>query len=205
MNDSVFDPQAQLHHPDFKIVASLERLSEAFRVLLWERAKNLSVSPIQIQILIFLHFQREEKRKVTYLAREFNMTKATISEAVKTLEQKGLIERRTEPHDTRSHTLHLTSEGRAVAGQTAHFANPVLPALAQIPPETRDILLENLLLLIGQLQKAGIISIQRTCFLCRFYQKTAGGHFCQFLGAPLQSSDLRVDCPEFEAESESLV
>lgn len=202
MDDSVFDPQAQLRHPDLKIVASLERLSEAFRVLLWEKAKNLAVSPIQIQILIFLHYQGEEKRKVTYLAREFNMSKATVSEAVKTLEQKGLLERRTEPHDTRSHTLHLTGNGRLIVEQTALFANPVLSALGRIPPEKREILLENLLLLIGQLQQTGIISIQRTCFLCRFYQKTEAGHFCKFLGTPLKSGDLRVDCPEFEAESE---
>jgi predicted transcriptional regulator len=36
----------------------------------------------------FLMFHSEEKRKVSYLAEEFNMTKATISDSIKVLEQK---------------------------------------------------------------------------------------------------------------------
>ncbi|MBL0262297.1 MAG: MarR family transcriptional regulator, partial [Leptospiraceae bacterium] len=35
----------------------------------------------------------DQKRKVSYLADEFNMTKATISDTIKTLEQKQLIKK----------------------------------------------------------------------------------------------------------------
>ena len=199
MNESVFDPQAQIGNPDLKIIASLERLSEGFRILLWEKAKVLGISPIQIQILVFVQFHGDEKCKVSYLAQEFCLTKSTISEAVKSLEQKGFIERQTEIMDTRSHTIHLTETGKSAVSQTAHFANPMLGSLAKIPYTEKGILLEQLLGVIGQLQQSGIISMQRMCFSCRFYQKTGEGHFCQFLNKSLTNSELRVDCREFEA------
>ncbi len=199
MNESVFDPHAQIGNPDLKIIASFERLSEGFRVLLWEKAKVLGISPIQIQILIFIQFHGDEKCKVSYLAQEFCMRKPTISEAVKSLEQKGFIERKTETTDSRSHTIHLTKAGKSVVAKTASFANPMLGSIAEIPFAQKDILLEQLLGVIGQLQRAGIISVQRMCFSCRFYQKNEDGHFCQFLMASLKNRELRLDCGEFEA------
>lgn len=198
MDESVFDPQAQISNPDLKIIASLERLSEGFRVLLWEKAKVMGISPIQIQILIFIQFHGDEKCKVSFLAQEFCLTKPTVSEAVKSLEQKGFIERQTEITDTRSHTIHLTEAGKSVVAQTANFANPMLGSIADLPSDEKGVLLEQLLAVVGQLQRAGIISMQRMCFSCRFYQKNGDGHFCRFLNKSLKNRELRLDCGEFE-------
>lgn len=201
MNESVFDPQAQIGNPDLKIIASLERLSEGFRVLLWGKAKVLGISPIQIQILIFIQFHGDEKCKVSYLAQEFCLTKPTVSEAVKSLEQKGLIKRQTEITDTRSHTIHLTEAGKSVFAQTVSFANPMLGTIAKIPSAEKGILLEQLLGVVSQLQGAGIIGAQRMCFNCAHYRsgQDSHRHFCQLLDAPLKLTELRVDCPEHEA------
>lgn len=196
---SIFDPNAQVHSPEFKIVAALERLSEAFRTLLWEKAKVLGISPIQIQILLFVRFHADDKCKVGHLAKEFNLTKPTVSEAVKSLEQKQLLERRHDQTDTRSHTLHLTSTGMDAVAQTANFADPMLRSLSAIPRTDQGSLLEQLLGIIGHLQRDGIIALQRMCFACRFYQSTDTGHFCRFLKKPLTRDELRVDCGEYEA------
>lgn len=198
MNESVFDPQAQIGNPDLKIIACLERLSEGFRVLLWEKAKVLGISPIQIQILVFIQFHGDEKCKVSYLAQEFSLTKPTVSEAVKSLEQKGFVERQTEITDTRSHTIHLTEAGKSAVAQTANFANPMLGSIADISSAEKDILLEQLLGVVGRLQRAGIISMQRMCFSCRYYQKNGDDHFCRFLSKTLKNHELRLDCGEFE-------
>src|SRR6218665_108299 len=103
MNKSDFDPIQQTQSIESKIVASLERISQSFRVLLWQESKAFSLSPIQVQVFIFLLHHSNEKRKVSYLADEFNMTKATISDTIKTLEQKKLISKEYEQHDTRSY------------------------------------------------------------------------------------------------------
>ncbi len=92
MEKSLFDVNEQNTNLESKIVVALERISEAFRVLLWQQSKEFGVSPIQIQLLIFIDLHQQDYCKVSYLAQEFNLTKATISDAVKSLEQKQLIE-----------------------------------------------------------------------------------------------------------------
>ena len=66
MSRSVFDVNGQLQSIERKIVVALERISEAFRVLLWEEAKEHSLSPIQVQLLIFCAYHAAEKRKVGF-------------------------------------------------------------------------------------------------------------------------------------------
>ena len=108
MKHSSFNLNEQNQKIESRIVVALERISEAFRVLLWNESKENSLSPIQIQILIFIYFHSLEKCKVGYLADEFNMTKATISDSVKILLSKELVTKETDPIDTRSFSLSLT-------------------------------------------------------------------------------------------------
>ena len=103
MKYSSFNLNEQNQKIESRIVVALERISEAFRVLLWNESKENSLSPIQIQILIFIYFHSHEKCKVGYLADEFNMTKATISDSVKVLLSKELVAKETDPIDTRSY------------------------------------------------------------------------------------------------------
>lgn len=201
MNKSVFNPNYQSEHIDAKIVVALERVAEAFRVLLWNEGKETAISPIQIQILIFLRFHDVQKRTVSYLAREFAMTKPTISDAVKVLEQKEFIEKKIQPTDSRSYTIHLTSKGKKRVEQALAFVTPMENALAEVSQERKDVLLASLLELIGKLHDKGVISVQRMCYSCRFYaggRQGQKGHYCTLLKQPLHDNELRIDCPEHE-------
>lgn len=64
MKYSSFNLSEQNQKVESLIVVALERISEAFRVLLWNESKENSLSPIQIQILIFVNFHSLEKCKV---------------------------------------------------------------------------------------------------------------------------------------------
>ena len=200
MEKSSFDLAYQNKNIESKIVASLERITQAFRVLLWNETKEFSLSPIQIQVLIFLLHHSEEKRKVTYLADEFNMTKATISDTIKTLEQKKLIKKEYEQHDTRSYIIHLTTKGKVVAGKTSLFAKEIQVAIEKIHTIDKENLLLSLLGIIRYLNQSGIITIQRMCFTCSYYksQKNGKEHFCSLLNQKLADIELRIDCSEHE-------
>jgi DNA-binding MarR family transcriptional regulator len=87
---SAFDPKNQELNIESKIVVALERISEAFKVSLWNENKKYGLSPIQLQILTFLLFHSQELRTISHLAIEFNSTKASISDSVKTLETKKI-------------------------------------------------------------------------------------------------------------------
>jgi len=157
MEKSAFDLINQNKSIESKIVASLERISQAFRVLLWNESKEFSLTPIQIQILIFLLHHSDEKRKVSYLADEFNMTKATISDTIKTLEQKKLIKKEIEEHDTRSYIIHLSKEGKDIAEKTSVFAKEIQSPIEKLHPLDKENLLLSLLDIIRNLNQSGII------------------------------------------------
>lgn len=199
MGPSDFDLNYQNQQIDSKIIASLERISQAFRVLLREEGKKSGLSPIQIQILIFLNYHSSEKRTVSYLAREFDLTKATISATIRVLEQKNYIKKHVNPADSRSATLHLTESGKEIALQTSHFTREFRNPVQNLSAADKERVLDSLFHIIRCLQREGVISVQRMCFSCVHYQLQASGrHFCTLLKQPLQTSDLRIDCPEYE-------
>lgn len=198
MKYSSFNLDEQNQKIESRIVVALERISEAFRVLLWNESKENSLSPIQIQILIFIHFHSLEKCKVGYLADEFNMTKATISDSVRVLLSKELVAKETDPIDTRSYSLLLTDEGKKVAKKASLFASSIEQPIEKLTQEQKTIMLNGLLELIFDLNKSGIITIQRMCFTCSYYNTENGIHYCNLLKTKLAESEIRVDCPEHE-------
>lgn len=195
---SSFNPERQENKIESKIVVALERISEAFRVLLWNESKSNALSPIQIQILIFLLFHSEAQCKVSYLAEEFNMTKATISDSVKVLLLKKLIKKTGDELDTRSYTISLTAGGEKIAEQASSFTSSIEKPLSKLSSEQKKAILDGLLKLIFELNRAGVITIQRMCFTCANYQSDKGIHYCKLLQSTLASSQLRIDCPEHE-------
>jgi DNA-binding MarR family transcriptional regulator len=199
MNKSDFDLANQNSNTSSKIVASLERVAQAFRVLLWQESKAHALTPIQVQALIFLLHHSEEKRKVSYLAKEFAMTKATISETVKTLEQKKLITKEFEPLDTRSYVINMTTKGKDIARKTSFFSKEILAPIEKLHQGDQEILLLSLLDIIRHLNKSGVITIQRMCMTCIYYESSGQDqHFCKLLNQKLHVSELRIDCPEHE-------
>lgn len=198
MNDSPFDINQQNADVRNRIVAALERISMVFRVLLWNEGKKQSLSPIQIQILIYLLNHGLEKRKVSYLAQEFNLTKATISDAIKSLEQKELIFKESEPTDTRSYAIHLTQKGSETALQASIFANEMLTPVEKLDDAHKEALLSGLLQIIHHFNLDGTISVQRMCHTCLYYKPGFNGtkHYCGLINKELAVYELRIDCPE---------
>lgn len=198
MKKSTFDLEHQNSNIESKIITSLERVSQAFRVLLWNESKEFSLSPIQVQVLIFLLHHTEQMRKVSYLADEFNMTKATISETIKTLEQKQLIKKAYELNDSRSYVIHLTKKGKIIAKETSLFANQMLAPIDKLNSSEIVNLFLSLMDIIFYLNKSGVITIQRMCYTCCNFKENKKGqeHFCKLLNTSIPFSELRIDCEE---------
>jgi hypothetical protein len=135
---------------------------------------------------------------VSFLAKEFNMAKAAISDTIKTLEQKQLIKKEYEQNDTRSYIIHLTKKGKDTAKQTLLFAKQIQVPIDKLHATNRENLLLSLLYIIHHLNKTGIITVQRMCFTCQFYNanKNKQAHFCGLLNIAFAYSGLRIDCTE---------
>ncbi|MGH1339599.1 MAG: MarR family winged helix-turn-helix transcriptional regulator [Aureispira sp.] len=185
-----------------KILNGLERLSEVLKALLWEKAKIHGISPIQIQILLFVSNHSVDLCNVSYLAKEFSITKATVSDAVKVLLKKQFLEKDFSPTDKRRYNLLITKEGEVLVGDLAAYSLPLFDAFAEFSQEEKIHLFETLSKLIFQLHQKGIIEVQRTCYNCQNYQgNKIDQHFCILLDQPLQNVNLRLDCPEFEEKT----
>lgn len=193
-----FDPNYQNRNIEGKIVVALERISQAFRVLLWQEGKENALTPLQLQLLLFLKFHSADKCKVNYLAMEFNVTKATISETVRLLGNKAYIFKETDPSDTRSYSIYLTDKGKEIVAKTSAFAEGIEKPIHTFTDSQKEVLFQSLLELIEKLNKAGIITVQRMCFSCRFYQSDEKQDYCQLLKKKLYTQDIRIDCPEHE-------
>ncbi len=198
MNNSVFNPEQQQKEISSKIVAGLERISEVFKVLLWEKAKKVGLSPIQIQILIFIAFHKQELCNVSHLAKEFNISKPTVSDAIKVLDRKEMILKDFSSPDSRSYTIHLSALGKKIVAETNDFAEPLKAQIDTIGSNELENVFKTLGELIYKLNRNGILTVQRTCYGCTYYQKNKKTDYCNLLKKELFNEDIRLDCPEFE-------
>ncbi len=181
-----------------KIIYGLERLSDVFKSLLWEKAKQFGISPIQIQILLFVRNHKSELCNISHLAREFNVTKPTISDAVRVLHKKNYLEKDFSPSDNRSYYLFTTETGKKLLKEIADYALPVKKGLETIDEKGLENLYSVMTKLIFNLNQKGVLTVQRTCFGCRFYQNQDKKHYCNLLEKQLEDTQIRLDCPEFE-------
>ncbi|CUS77984.1 DNA-binding transcriptional regulator, MarR family [Candidatus Kryptonium thompsonii] len=198
----VFDPIEQNENIDSKIIAGLERISRVFRLLLWDIAKDENLSPIQIQFLIFLLYNKPSRRRITDIANEFNLTKATVSDAISSLEEKNLIEKDKNTEDKRSYAIKLTPKGKKLAKQLSIWADVLKNNLKNFNQEEKEAVLKFIFKLIESLYEAGIITIQRMCFSCLYFQRDIhpnpeAPHHCNFLNKPLSIVELRLDCEDY--------
>lgn len=203
MKESTFNPEQQESNISNKIVAGLERVSEVFKVLLWEKTKLVGLSPIQIQILIFIAFHKQNLCHVSHLAKEFNVTKPTISDAIRVLDKKGLLVKEVSSTDSRSYTLRLSDLGNEMVSQTYDFSHPLKQHVDVFSQSELESLFGTLSQLIYKLNRSGILSVQRTCFGCKFYERTNDHDYCNLLQKELLSQEIRLDCPEFEEKTSS--
>ncbi len=187
--------KVELH---LKVIAGLERLGEVFKTLLWQKAKVHGISPIQIQILLFISSHRLALCNVSYLAKEFNVTKPTISDAVKVLLKKDYLVKDYSPTDNRRYNVLLSSAGEKLVQELLDYRLPVATETQTISEAELKNCFDTISKLIYQLNQKGIIQVQRTCFGCQHYQgDKAATHFCTLLDKHLMKHEIRLDCADF--------
>ena len=133
------------------------------------------------------------------MAKEFNVTKATISDAVRVLLKKDYLEKDYSPTDNRRYNLLISSSGKELVNHLSQYADIFKNELSLFSEKELSAVFDTISKLIFQLNQRGIIQIQRTCYSCKHY----GGdkkenHYCNLLGSKLKTQEIRIDCNEFE-------
>lgn len=185
-----------------KITTGIEKFSTIFRSALWEEARRHKLSPLQMQILLFIPLHTPSLSNVSHLAKEFAITKATVSDAVRVLVEKGLL-RKLNAEDARGYKLALTANGEELVKKLSALGDFFEGFLSKASPEELDKIWMGVVLLLGNLQKTGIIPL-RMCFSCQHFGKSHPNgtpHYCHLMQSPLATADLRIDCAEHLEQS----
>lgn len=186
----------QPNNININIALSLEKLNQVQRVLLWDIAKKENLSPIQIQFLVFLNKHSEDKRRVSVLAEEFDLTKATVSEAVSNLVEKGLLIKDRIKEDKRSYVLDFTSKGLKLVRKLMSWQDILITHIEKIPYEQKQKVNSFLIELIVSLFNDKIISIARMCSTCENLQMNSSNNSyrCALTGRSFTDNEINIDC-----------
>lgn len=192
MSEGVYGNQAS-----GRVTHSLLRLSTAMRSQAWDWAEGAGLTPTQGEILVLL-LQRKGPMRLGEIARETQLTAATTSDAVSTLETKGLVEKRRALDDGRALAVRLSARGRTAAKKALQWPEFLTKAVGKLGADEQGALYRALLKTLRELQVAGATPPQRMCLTCAHFQpgklskKTV--HHCAALDISMTDSDLRLDC-----------
>lgn len=181
---------------DHKIIVAFERISQALRTMAWNSGKQQQLNPVQSQLLIFLLRHPNAASSITALAREFGVSKASLSETVSALEKKGLINKAATRSDLRNFNIRLMPEGLQAAAEAAQYTNLLTAALGNLPAPGKEVLFDALGSLIFELHNSGVVPVQRMCLSCHYHEMRNDGHFCRLLEKQLAVAALQVDCAD---------
>jgi DNA-binding MarR family transcriptional regulator len=192
MSEGVYGNQAS-----GRVTHSLLRLSTAMRSQAWDWAEGAGLTPTQGEILVLL-LQRKGPMRLGEIARETQLTAATTSDAVSTLETKGLVEKRRALDDGRALAVRLSARGRTAAKKALQWPEFLTKAVGKLGADEQGALYRALLKTLRELQVAGATPPQRMCVTSAHFQpgklskKTV--HHCAALDISMSDSDLRLDC-----------
>jgi DNA-binding MarR family transcriptional regulator len=196
MSEGVYGEQAT-----GRVTHSLLRLSTAMRSQAWEWAEGAGLTPTQGEILVLL-MQRKGPMRLGEIARETALTAATTSDAVSTLETKGLVEKRRALDDGRALAVRLTSRGRTAAKRAAQWPDFLSKAVGTLREDEQALFYRTLLKTIYQLEAHNTIPPHRMCLSCTHFQPSKNPkktpHHCALLDMNMSDTDLRLDCSVHE-------
>lgn len=189
-----------------RIAQGLSKLGTALRHQAWRKASPQGLTPTQGQILTLLHSR--PGATLAQVAEALAVRPATASDAVKSLEKKGLVSKARQPGDARVLSLRLTADGERTAAEAIQWPEFLVEAVDQLDGDERRVLLRAIVRMIASLQQRGEIPVSRMCVSChhfrpRVHPDPRRPHHCAYVDAPFGDADLRVDCPEHEPTAEA--
>lgn len=105
--------------PDFCIFFLLSKANQMSIRFLAQKVGELNITPVQALVLGFL--SDEDRITSSELGKRTELDSATMTGILDRLEAAGLIERQGNPADRRSIKIHLTEQGKALAGEAVRI------------------------------------------------------------------------------------
>ncbi|MCG8039259.1 MAG: MarR family transcriptional regulator [Candidatus Thiodiazotropha taylori] len=179
----------------------LERLSEILRTDLRKSGIEHGLQPVQLEVLHYLSVCNRYSDTPLAVTEYLGQTKGTVSQTIKVLEQKGLLQKRNDTEDKRVSHLSLTPRGSKLLDQLV--PPPMLTkASDKLPERTRKQINQALQQLVMALLQSNGMKSFGVCHTCRYnLHSKDGGYFCNLVKQALTEDDLERLCREHETVS----
>ena len=199
---SIFDPKYRDKHVSARIARALFRISQATKNMLWDECKLKSLTPAQIQTLLFIRYIRPDSAIVNTLAKSLSSTPATASGVLDALQKKSLVRRKRKESDRRVVSLSLTSKGANTVQKLEGLGYELQKIIEALTVEEQEVLLSSLSKIERLLRKKGYALITGTCLTCCYFRLNihlgAGkSHYCKLFNIDMREDEIYRECPEY--------
>ncbi|MEZ4364422.1 MAG: MarR family winged helix-turn-helix transcriptional regulator [Kofleriaceae bacterium] len=181
-----------------RIAAGLHKIGLAMKQQTWQQANDEGLSATQGQILAAI--ATHGALTGSELSQRLGVTLPTISDAVRVLVDKQLLERSPDPRHPRASLLSLTRKGAQLGARARSWPEFMAAAVSDLPLEEQRAFFSGVVRMIRTLQDQGFIPIGGMCVTCTHFRPNvragATPHQCALVDAPLASEQVRLDCPD---------
>lgn len=175
----------------------IERLANLLRQEARHAGQDMGLQPVQLEALSYLSTCNQYSDTLLAVTEYLGLTKGTVSQSLKVLENKGLIEKVKDAADKRVTHLVVTDKGRKLLWKTSpptHFSQAV-----DVMPTNQQAALKVLLkdMLAEYQQQSGRKGFG-VCKTCKFNESGEQGFRCGLTKDTLTERDISLICREHE-------
>ena len=199
---SIFDPRYRDKHVSARIARALFRTSQAIKNMLWDECKLNSLTPAQIQTLLFLRYIRPDSATVNTLSRSLSSTPATASGVLDALQKKCLVMRKRKESDRRVVSLSLTYKGASTIQKLEGLGYELQKIIEELTVDEQEVLLSSLSKIERLLKEKGCVLVMETCMTCCYFRPNIHPgvekpHYCKLFNIDLGEDEIYRECPEY--------
>ncbi|EPJ43851.1 MAG: transcriptional regulator [Osedax symbiont Rs1] len=175
----------------------LERIANLLRQETRLEGQCLGLQPVQQEALYYLSTCNRYSDTTLAVTEFLGLTKGTVSQSLKVLENKALISREKDNSDKRVTHLKVTAAGREFLAHTCppQKFNEAMAGLSASEQDETKVVLHKLL---QKYQQATGRTAFGVCRNCKFNQTATEGILCGLTQETLSITDVILICREYE-------
>jgi DNA-binding MarR family transcriptional regulator len=175
----------------------IERLGNLVRADVRSVCQEYGVRPVQLEALGFLARCNRYSDTPQAVAEFLGLTKGTVSQTLKVLEEKGFLRKRGDTQDKRVVHLKPTAKGYRLVEQVIP-ATALEAGIGNLSNSDGQAAVDTLRRLLRAVQKANDLKTFAPCHTCRFNRKRDDDYFCELTQEPLAEDDVMLLCREHQ-------
>lgn len=176
----------------------VERLSEILRTDTRQSIANHGLQPIQLEALHYLSLCNRFSDTPMAVTDYLGQTKGTVSQTLKVLENKDLLNKVMDKSDKRVWHMKVTDKGQKILNETIP-TTMFVKACESLADKRQLEITESLQTLLRSLLQSNQMKTFGVCHTCRFnsFSETRG-YYCNLVNQPLTKNETLKICKEHE-------